>query len=153
MVEPDTSDVCQLQLKKNQQRSPQISLLLLSLLLRGDQIPQGQIIHHILDLFHGVLDRVDALAQNVVLEVEHLEPGMQVAHEAADAHRHGRVTQRHRVDGQPAELVHDADETQQVFFDGDVESVAIFEVDRDWFRFEVLVRLKGNQGFLVDNDS
>src|SRR5262249_22967438 len=60
-------------------------------LLRGNQIPQRQVVHHVLDLLDGVLDGVHALPQDVVLEVEHLEASVQVLDEAADAHGHGGV--------------------------------------------------------------
>ena len=56
---------------------------------------------------------------------------MQVLDEAADLHGHGIVAQGDRVHGQSAEVVHHRDQTQQVFLDGDVERVAVLEVDRD----------------------
>jgi hypothetical protein len=54
---------------------------------------------------------------------------MQVLDKPADLHSHGSVAQRHRVDRQPAEVVNNGDQAQQVLLDGDVERVAVFEVD------------------------
>jgi hypothetical protein len=107
-----------------------LSTTLLRLLCR-DQIPQRQIVHHILDLLDGILDGIHPLPQDVVLEVEHLEPGMQVLDEPANLHRHGGVAQRHRVNSQAAEVVDDGNQPQQVLLDGDVEGITVLEVDRD----------------------
>jgi len=98
-------------------------------LVSREEVPQRQIIDNILHLLDSILDRVDPLPQDVVLEVEHLEAGVEVLDEGADPHRQLRVAEGHRVHSQAAELVDVGDEGQQVVLDGDVEGVAVFEVD------------------------
>lgn len=76
-----------------------------------------------------ILDGVDALPHDVVLEVEQLEAREQVLDEAADAHRQRHVAHRHRVHGEPAELLGNIGEREQILFDGDVEGVSVLEID------------------------
>ena len=57
---------------------------------------------------------------------------MQVLDKGADLHGHGSVAQRHRVDSQPAEVVNNVDQAEQVLLDGDVEGVTVLEVDGDY---------------------
>src|SRR5437868_2267984 len=75
-----------------------------------EQVPKREVINNILHLLDGVLDRVDSFAQNVVLEVEHLEAGVEVLDEGADPHGQLRVAEGHRVHSQAAELVDVRDE-------------------------------------------
>lgn len=101
-------------------------------MLLRDQIPQRQVVHYILGLLDGVLDRVDPLAENIVFEVEDLEAGVQILDEAADLNGQGRVAQRDAVHRQAAEVVDHADQPEEVILDGDVKHVIIpagFEVD------------------------
>lgn len=50
----------------------------------GQQIPQRQVIHHVLDVLDAVLEAVAPAAQDVVLEVEDLEAGEDVLDELVD---------------------------------------------------------------------
>lgn len=77
-----------------------------------------------------VLDRIDALPQDVVLEVQQLEAGVQVLDEVADLDSELVVTKGNRVDCQPGKLVREGCNRQQVLLDGDVECVAVREVHR-----------------------
>jgi hypothetical protein len=54
------------------------------LLLLRHQIPQRQIIHDVLDILDPVLQAIATATQAVVLEVEHLEPSVQVLDELVD---------------------------------------------------------------------
>lgn len=105
-----------------------LELLLLHLVSR-DQIAQGKIVDHVFHLLDGVLDRVDALTQDVVLQIEHLEAGVEILDEGADLDCHLVVAQRDRVHGQSAQLIDDRDECEQILLDGDVERVLVLEVD------------------------
>lgn len=72
---------------------------------RRNQIPQREIIDHVLDLLDRVLHRVDPLAQNVILEVQQLEARVNILDEVADLDGKLVVSQCYRVDGQPGKLV------------------------------------------------
>jgi hypothetical protein len=54
------------------------------LLLLGYQVPQRQIVHDILNILDPVLQSVTTAAQAVVLEVKHLEAGVQVLDKLVD---------------------------------------------------------------------
>lgn len=73
-----------------------------------NQVSQRQIIDHILDLLDRVLDRVNPLPQDVVLEVQQLEPRVDVLDEVADLDGKLVVPQGDRVDGQAGQLVRQA---------------------------------------------
>lgn len=75
-----------------------------------------------------VFDSVYPLAQNVVLEVEQLETGVDVLDKAADLNSELIVAQCDRVDGQPGQLVRQGRDRQQVLLDGDMEGIAVFQV-------------------------
>lgn len=65
------------------------------------QAADGQVIHHLLDLLHVVLEAVVALAQRVVLQVEQAEAGVQVVDEVGDAQGTTIVACRHAVHRKP----------------------------------------------------
>jgi hypothetical protein len=71
-------------------------LLSLSILLRH-QIPQRQVIHHVLDILDPVLQPVAAAAQAVVLEVKNLETGVQVLDKLVDKKRSLVVAQSNGI--------------------------------------------------------
>lgn len=79
-----------------------------------------------------ILDSVDAPPHEVVLEIEKLEASEQVLDEAADAYRQRHVAHRHRIHGEPAELLGDIGEREQILFDGDVERVLVLEVNGNY---------------------
>jgi hypothetical protein len=74
-----------------------IELLLLLLALLRHQVPQRQVVHHILNVLDPVLQPIAAAAQAVVLEVEHLETRMQVLDELVDEQRALVVTESNGV--------------------------------------------------------
>ena len=61
----------------------------------------GQVVHHLLDLLHVVLEAVVALAQRVVLQVQQAEAGVELVDEVGDAQRPAVVARGHAVDRQP----------------------------------------------------
>ena len=79
-----------------------------------------------------VFDAVDAFAEEVVLEVEDLEAGEDVLDEGGDAQGEIWVAQRDCVGGQAAEFLGEIDEGEEVFLNGDVEGIAVLEVDGNW---------------------
>lgn len=97
-----------------------------------DQTPQAQIIHHIFHTLDVVLDGIRPLAQNIILQVQQLEPAKQVLDECADGHRQLEVPEGHGVGGQARKLRGQVGERQEVLLDGDVEGVTVFEVGGDW---------------------
>ena len=46
---------------------------------------QRRVVHDLLDTLHVVLDSIVALSEGVILEVEHLERLVDIAHESVDA--------------------------------------------------------------------
>lgn len=52
--------------------------------LLGDQVPQREIIHNILNLLDTVLYAIASPSQRVILEVQDLEARMQILDELAD---------------------------------------------------------------------
>lgn len=105
-----------------------------------NQAPKAQIIHNVLNPLDLVLYAVCALANNIVLEVEQLEPRKEVLDEGADGEGELEVPQGDGVCGEAGEVLGEVDEGEEVFFDGDVEGVAVFEVSWDFF-FSLLVCL------------
>lgn len=71
-----------------------------SLRLLG-QAADGQVVHHLLDLLHVVLEAVVAFPQRVVLQVEQSETRVQLVDEVGDAERPGVVSRCHAVYRQP----------------------------------------------------
>ena len=61
--------------------SPERSLHSCQRLLVLDQAAQADVVHHILHLLDPVLDPIASLPQRVVLEVQDLEPGVDVLDE------------------------------------------------------------------------
>ena len=104
---------------------------------------------------HTVLDTVAPPPQRVVLQVEDLEAGVHVLDEATDVERALVITQGHRVDSEAGlalhvsaghgraardskaardrkaahQLIDDGDQRVQVLLDGQVEGVAVLEID------------------------
>jgi hypothetical protein len=64
-----------------------------------NQIPQGQVVHHILDILELILEAIGSLSQSVVLQVQHLEAGVQVPDETTDTTRTSKVSVNNRVSG------------------------------------------------------
>jgi hypothetical protein len=69
-----------------------------SFLLR-QQAPQTQIIYHILHLAHLVLNTITPLPQNIILQIQNLEPGMHVLDEPANSQWTAEVPQCDGVAG------------------------------------------------------
>lgn len=65
--------------------------------LLRNEVSQRQIVHHVLDLAHLVLDRVAASAESVVLQIQKLKAGKEILDELADEHRTLVVPKRDRV--------------------------------------------------------
>lgn len=96
-----------------------------------NQAPKAQVIHNVLDPLDLVFDAVCALANDVVLEVEQLESREQVLDEGADGEGELEVAEGDAVCGEAGEVLGEVDEGEEVFFYGDVEGVAVFEVGWD----------------------
>lgn len=119
----------------------------------GDQIPQGEIVNHVFDflnlqsppplaqtvaehtgcLAYRVLDAIAAFSQYVILQIEQLKPGEEILDKRVDFQRTRIVSQCDRVDRQTGEFFDHGDQREQVFFDGEVERVFVFEIDWDWW--------------------
>lgn len=67
------------------------------LLLLRHQVPQRQIIHHILHILDPVLQPVAATSQAVVFQVKNLEASMQVLDELVDEQRALVVAERDSI--------------------------------------------------------
>jgi len=65
------------------------------------QAADGQVVYHLLDLLHVVLEAVVALVQRVVLQVEQAEAQVQLVDDGGDAQGAAVVARRHAVDRQP----------------------------------------------------
>lgn len=100
------------------------------LLLLREQASEAKIVHHILNLLNLVLDTIAALPQRIVLQVQNLEPSMHLLNKLRDLHRPPVIAQGHRVPRQTRQFVQQRNQTLQVLLDGEVESVAVFEVRR-----------------------
>lgn len=75
------------------------SRLLCSRSCRGrDQVAQGQVVDHILDLLDVVLDPVRLPTQLVVLEIKKLKAGVDVLDKVADLDSKLMVAKGNRVD-------------------------------------------------------
>jgi hypothetical protein len=107
------------------------SCLCLRLFRLGNQVPKRQVVDNILHLLDVILDAVDLPAYDVVLQVQQLEPGEQVLDELADANRKFDISQGDRVHGQAAELLGEVGHGENVFLNGNVKGVSVFEVDGD----------------------
>lgn len=53
------------------------------------------------------------------------------------------VSQCHRVDGQPSQLLNKRDEGLEVFLDRDMEGVSVFQIDGDWEALVWVLRYEG----------
>lgn len=93
-----------------------------------DQAPKAQVVDDVLDPLDLVLDTVGALADNVVFEVEQLEASKEVLDEGADGEGQLEVAEGDCVCGEAGEVLGEVDEGEEVFFYGEVECVAVFEV-------------------------
>lgn len=73
------------------------------LLVRGGRLgllgqpADREVVNHLLDLLHVVLEAVVALPQGVVLQVEQAEARVQLVDEVGDSERAGVVSCRHAV--------------------------------------------------------
>lgn len=79
-----------------------------------------------------VLYAVRLPAQQVILEVEQLESGVDVLDEVADLNSKLVVAQGDRVDSQAGQFIRQAGDGQQILLDGDVEFVTVLEVYGNW---------------------
>jgi hypothetical protein len=115
--------------------------------LLRQQVPQREIVHHILHILDPVLESITAAAQAVVLEVEDLESREQVLDKLIDENRTLIVTERDGVAGKARlgllacrlprfgftyQLFDQRDERLQVLLECEVELVALLEVDGNW---------------------
>lgn len=105
-----------------------------------DQAAQAQVIDDVLDPLDIILDGIRALAQDVVLEVQQLEPGEQILDEPADNEGQLKVAVGDGVGGQTGELVSQVRQGEEVLLDGEVEGIAVLQVGWDcgrsaWGRF------------------
>lgn len=100
-----------------------------------DEAPQTQVVDDVLDPLDVVLYAVGALADDVVLEVEQLEAGEEVLCEGADDEGQLEVAEGDCVCGEAGEVRGEVCEGEEVFFYGEVEGVAGFEVCRDFIFF------------------
>ena len=95
------------------------------------EAPQTQIVDHVLNPLDIILDSIGTLAQNIVLEVEDLEPGEQVLDKRANNERHVKVTEGNGVGGQARQILRQVGEGEEIFLNGDVEGVIVLEVRGD----------------------
>lgn len=122
---------------------PGASLLLFSLL--GDEISQRQIVDNILHIFDPVFEAVATTAQTVVLEIEHLEAGVQILDKLVDQKRTLVVTKRDSIACKTClsllmkistcqmgtyQFLDQGDERLQIFLERQMELVAVFQVHR-----------------------
>lgn len=129
------------------------SRLHLGIASRGslDQTPEAQIVHNVLDPLDLVLYAVSALADDVILEVEQLEAGEEVLDEGADGEGKLEVAEGDGVCGEAGEVLGEVNKGEEIFFYGEVEGVAVFEVcwDCAWSVFfssiRVMMRVKMKQ--------
>lgn len=91
------------------------------------QTAQTHIVDDLLDLLHIVLERIEALAQAVVLQVQQPEAGVQVGDKVRDVQRPPEVAQRHRVGGEARQLGHQLQQPHQVVLDVQMEAVALVD--------------------------
>lgn len=98
-----------------------------------DEAPEAQVVDDVLDPLDVVLYAVGALADDVVFEVEQLEAGEEVLDEGADGEGQLEVAEGDCVCGEAGEVRGEVGEGEEVFFYGEVEGVAGFEVCGDFF--------------------
>lgn len=72
--------------------APELPLLVAGSLGLLGQAADRQVVHHLFDLLHVVLEAVVALPQRVVLQVEQAEARVQLVDEVGDAERSGVVS-------------------------------------------------------------
>lgn len=92
---------------------------------------QAQIVDNILNSLDVILDSIGSLAEDVILEVEKLEPGKKILDEPANNERKFKVSVGNSVGSQTGQLVGEVCQRQQVLLDGEVEGVTILEVCRN----------------------
>lgn len=97
----------------------------------GEKIPEGEVVHNVLDLLHVVLDAITSTPQRVVLQVQDLEARVYVFDELADLQRPLIVAQGDRVDGQSCKLFNKRYEGLEILLNGDVEGVLVLEINRN----------------------
>lgn len=97
-----------------------------------DQTTQAQVIDDVLNPLDVILDGIRALAQNVVLEVQQLEPGEQILDEPANNEGQLKVAVGDGVGGQTGELISQVRQGEEVLFDGEVEGITVLQVGWDW---------------------
>ena len=88
---------------------------LISALFLGQQTADAEIVDDLLDLLHVVLERVELLAQVVVLQVEEAEAGEEVVEEGGDGQGALVVAVGHAVHGE-AGLKEQGKKSQSVWF-------------------------------------
>lgn len=100
--------------------------------LGANHSPQTQIVDDVFYALDVVLDAIDALAEQVVFEIEDLEASKDVLDEVGDEYRKVRVAEGDGVGGEAGELLGEVDEGEKILFYGKVEGVAGLEVDGNW---------------------
>jgi len=96
-----------------------------------DEPTKAQIVDNILNPLDVILDGIGSLAEDVVLEVEKLEPSKEILDEPADNERKLKISVGNSVGSQTGQLVGEVRQRQEVLLDGEVESVTVLEVCRD----------------------
>lgn len=99
-----------------------------------NKVPQGKVIHDILNLLHAVLDTIAAAPQGVVLQIQDLEAGVHVLNELTDLEGPLIIAQGNRVDGQSRKLFYERDQGLEVLLNGDMECVLVLEINRNCWR-------------------
>lgn len=97
---------------------------------RPIQTAQTHVVDDLLDLLHIVLERIEALAQAVVLQVQQPEAGVQIGDKVRDVQRPPEVAERHRVGGEARQLGDQLQQPHQVVLDVQMEAVRL--VDFHW---------------------
>lgn len=96
-----------------------------------DQPSERKVIHNVLDPLHVILDSVSPLPQDVVLEVQQLEPGEEVLDKGADDEGQVEIAEGDGVGGQAGEFLGELGEGEEILLEGEVEGVAVFDVSGD----------------------
>lgn len=89
----------------------------------GLEAAYGQVVHHLLDLLHVVLERVEALPQRVVLEIQQPEAGAHLADEPGDLDGAPVVAAGDGIDGEPRQLRAQLQQPHQVVLEVQVEAL------------------------------
>ena len=64
-------------------------------LILRKQSTQAQVIDHVFNFLHAVLDTIATLPQRIILEIEYLKAGMDVLDELSNLQRSTVIAERH----------------------------------------------------------